>query len=76
MPKISQVPNPCKVIAERLKLLHQEKFSEAGKSEKALREALKEFDDMRVKEIVNKEWEKVQKLAYIGSTAFRDEQDQ
>jgi hypothetical protein len=72
LPRISLLPNPCQVIVNCLKSAFPQHLSGGEEFKKAFQGAIQKLDEKQVKKIVNKEWEKVEKIVSICGTARND----
>jgi hypothetical protein len=65
LPRISLLPNPCQVIVNCLKSAFPQHLSGGEEFKKVIQGAIKKLDEKQVKEIVDREWEKVEKFVSI-----------
>jgi hypothetical protein len=72
LPRISLLPSPCKVIADCLKDALPQQLSGVEEFKEAIQGAVRELEEEQVKEIVDKEWEKVEKLVSTSGPALRE----
>jgi hypothetical protein len=72
LPRISLLPSPCKAIADCLKVGLPQHLSGGEEFKKVIQGAIKKLDEKQVKEIVDREWEKVEKLTSGCDPALRD----